>query len=158
MLNVLKNFVAEFASPDGTSSRAFHDDDYRVAAAALLVHAALSDGTFSGAERVKLHALLKQRFELDAAAADELIEQATAAEQDAVDLYRFTRVLNDKLDYDNRCRIIEMLWQIAYADGEVSPFEDNLIWRVADLVGVDSRERIALRHRVAEATQPRGNA
>src|SRR5205085_9636661 len=99
MLNVLKNFVAEFTSA-GTASPAFGEDDCRVAAAALLVHAALSDGTFSEAERVQLRALLKQRFELDDAGADDLIAQATAAEKDAVDLYRFTHVLKDKLDYD----------------------------------------------------------
>jgi uncharacterized tellurite resistance protein B-like protein len=157
MLNVLKVFVAEFTTTD-RPARSFGDDDYRVAAAALLVHAALSDGEFSDAERVRLHALLKQRFELDDAGAEELIEEASAAEQDAVDLYRFTRVLMDRLDYDNRCRIIEMLWQIAYADGEISPFEDNLIWRVADLIGVDSRERIALRQRVAALTQAHRDA
>ena len=157
MLHILKIFVAEFTSTDAPSS-AFGDDDYRIAAAALLVHAALTDGEFSDAERVKLHGLLKQRFALDDAGDDALIEQAPAAEQDAVYLYHFTRVLNARLDYDGRCRIVEMLWQIAYADGEVSPFEDNLIWRVADLIGVDQRERIALRHRVAEATQSRRNA
>ena len=155
MLNVLKNFVAEFTNPD-IAPRGFGADDYRLAAAALLVHAAMSDGEFSDAERERLHALIRQRFELDDSAAVELIEQATAAEQDAVDLYHFTRVLKDRLDYDNRCRIVEMLWQIAYADGEVSPVEDNLIWRVADLIAVDSRERIALRHRVAEGTPPGG--
>lgn len=157
MLSVLKSFVAEFTSPD-TAPRGFGADDYRLAAAALLVHAAMSDGEFSNAERERLHALIKQRFELDDGAAAELIEQATAAEQDAVDLYHFTRVLKDRLDYDNRCRIIEMLWQIAYADDEVSPFEDNLIWRVADLIAVDSRERIALRRRVAEATRSGSDA
>lgn len=155
MFHVLKIIVADLTSTNEPTG-AFGDDDYRVAAAALMVHAALSDGEFSVVERARLHALLKQRFELDDAGADELIEQASAAEQDAVDLYHFTRVLKDKLDYVGRCRIVEMLWQIAYADGEVSPFEDNLIWRVADLIAVDSRDRIALRHRVAEATASRG--
>lgn len=157
MLNILKVFVAEFASAEAPS-RAFSDGDYRVAAAALLIHAALTDDELADAERHRLHALLKQRFELDDRSAAELIEQASAAEQDAVDLYRFTRVLMAKLDYDNRCRIVEMLWQIAYADGEASPFEDNLIWRVADLIGVDARERVALRHRVARMTQSRRDA
>jgi uncharacterized tellurite resistance protein B-like protein len=47
--------------------------------------------------------------------------------------------------------MIEMMWQLAYADGAASDYEDNLIWRVADLLGVPSRERIALRQRVAAA-------
>ena len=45
--------------------------------------------------------------------------------------------------------MIEMMWTVAYADGTVSEFENNLIWRVADLLGVSSTERIALRQRVA---------
>jgi uncharacterized tellurite resistance protein B-like protein len=103
----------------------------------------------SAAERDKLRNLLQQRFELDDAAADELIEQAAVADQKAVDLYHFTRQLNDSLDEQARLRMVEMMWKIAYADGAVSPFEDNLIWRVADLLGVSGAERIALRHRVA---------
>jgi uncharacterized tellurite resistance protein B-like protein len=78
-----------------------------------------------------------------------LVEQASVADQKAVDLYHFTRMLNDTLDDNERCRMIEMMWTVAYADGVLSDFEDNLIWRVADLLGVSSTERIALRNRVA---------
>ena len=76
----------------------------------------------------------------------ELIEQAAVADEKAVDLYHFTHLLNDSLDDNERLRMIEMMWTIAYADGAVSEFENNLIWRVADLLGVSSTERIALRH------------
>ena len=93
--------------------------------------------------------LLKQRFDLDDAAATELIAQAAAADEKAVDLYHFTHLLNGSLDEAERLRMIEMMWTIAYADGALSEFEDNLIWRVADLLGVSSTERIALRRRVA---------
>jgi uncharacterized tellurite resistance protein B-like protein len=154
MFEALKSFVAELTHEDATA-RDLDADGYRLAAAALLVHAARIDGEFSANERSKLRDLLKQRFDLDDAGASALIEQAAAAEKDAVDLYHFTSVLKDRLDDSGRCRIVEMLWQIAYADGELSPFEDNLIWRVADLLGVDSRERIALRQRVAVSAPPR---
>jgi len=59
--------------------------------------------------------------------------------------------LEARLD-NERLRLVEMMWTVAYADGAVSEFEDNLIWRVADLLGVPSTERIALRHRVAAQT------
>ena len=85
------------------------------------------------------------------AAAAELVEQATAADREAIDLYRFTHVLSGTLDATARLRLIEMMWQVAYADGTASEFENNLIWRVADLLGVSSHERIALRQRVAGA-------
>jgi uncharacterized tellurite resistance protein B-like protein len=103
----------------------------------------------SDAERNQLCGLLKRRFELDDAAAGELIAQAAEADEKAVDLYHFTHLLNDSLDEAGRLRMIEMMWTVAYADGEVSGFEDNLIWRVADLLGVSSTERIALRRRIA---------
>jgi len=150
LFSALKNLVAELsggARPQG----GFRDDSLQVACAALLVHAATIDGTMSAVERGKLIAMLKQRFDLDEAAVEELVEQAVAADEKAVDLYHFTRRLNDALDDSGRLRMIEMMWAVAYADGVLSPFEDNLIWRVADLLGVSPTERIALRQRVEAA-------
>jgi uncharacterized tellurite resistance protein B-like protein len=148
LFDAIKNFVADLASGE-KPARGFGDHDFRLATAALLVHAAAIDGEVSAVECGKLQSLLKQRFELDDAAADELVEQAAAADAKAVDLYHFTHLLNDSLDEKDRLRMVEMMWAIAYADGTVSEFEDNLIWRVADLLGVSSTERIALRRRVA---------
>jgi uncharacterized tellurite resistance protein B-like protein len=99
-------------------------------------------------ERDKLHSVLAQRFELDDATTEELIEKATAVEHESVDLYHFTHVLNRSLNEEGRAHIIEMMWQIVYADGRRDELEDNLLWRAADLLGVSPRERIELRRRV----------
>lgn len=146
---MLESIKSLFADP-GDKPR-FADDDYRIAAAALLVHAATVDGDLSDAERDKLHVLVKQRFALDDAAAEELIGKAVAADRDAIDLFQFTARLNRMLDEPGRARVIEMMWQIVFADGTVSEFEDNLIWRAADLLHISRNERIALRERVAGA-------
>jgi uncharacterized tellurite resistance protein B-like protein len=127
----------------------FDDGDYRLAAAALLVHTAGIDGAMSEAERAKLHAVIQQQFKLDDATTDELVAEATEAEQRSVDIYHFTSGLNRSLDEAGRARIVEMMWQIVFADGRMTEFEDNLIWRAADLLGVSQHERIALRERVA---------
>ena len=148
MLESLKNFISDLTGGDKHPAR-FEGNDYRLAAAALLIHAATIDGSETAAEQHKLRAVLKARFALDDAATDELIEAATAAENDAVDLYRFTSLLNRSLDEDGRRGIVEMMWEIIFADGRASEFEDNLMWRAADLLGVSSRERIALRRRIA---------
>ena len=150
VFDAIKSFVTDLASGD-RPSRAFDPDDYRVAVAALLLHAATIDGQVTGPERDKLRSLLEQRFALDAPTADRLIEKASAAEREPIDLYHFTRELNRSLDEAGRLRMIEMMWEIAYADGAASDFEENLIWRAADLLGVSSHERIALRRRVAAA-------
>lgn len=150
MFDAFRNFVAEFVDGDRHPSQ-FADDDYRLAAAALLVHAAAIDGDMSQAERDKLHSLVKRRFDLDDGAADELIDKATVAEQEAVDLYHFASLLNRTLDEQGRARIIEMMWEIVYADGRRDELEDNLLWRAADLLGVSPRQRIELRQRIANA-------
>jgi len=148
MFQAFKDFVSELTGGHKDPSR-FEEGDYRLAAAALLVHVGMIDGSLSDVERAKLHTVIKRCFNLDDAAAEALIVQATAAEQEAIDLYRFTSVLNRSLDEEGRLRMVEMMWQVVYADHQVTEFEDNLIWRAADLLGVSQQERIALRERVA---------
>lgn len=148
MFQSFKNFVTEFID-GGKPPGQFGEDDYRLAAAALLVHCAAIDGDVSAQEREALRAVIKRRFALDDAATDELIEKATAAEHEAVDLYHFTHRLNRALDAEGRAKVIEMMWEIVYADGKRDELEDNLLWRAADLLGVAPRERIALRRRIA---------
>ena len=151
MLDTLRSFLSELTGGTRQQDR-FEDNDYRLAAAALLVHVLSVDGEVSPVERRRLHAVVKYRFGLDEAATDALIEEATLIEGEAVDLYRFTSLLSRCLDEEGRRRIIEMMWELIYADGRVNEFEDNLVWRVADLLGVPSRERIALRRQIATET------
>ena len=148
MFESLKNFVSEFVDGEKHPNN-FEDNDYRLSAAALLVHAAVIDGEILPNERDKLHAVIKQGFGLDDETTNELITKATAAEQESVDLYHFTRVLNRSLDEPGRARVIGMMWEIVYADGQRDELEDNLLWRAADLLGVSPRERIELRRRIS---------
>src|SRR6202161_3140794 len=157
MFESFRNFIAEFVD-GGKHPSQFADNDYRLAAGALLVHAAAIDGDISPSERDKLHAVIKQRFELDDAATDELIDKATAAEHESVDLYHFTSLLNRVLDEEGRAKIIEMMWEIVYADGKRDELEDNLLWRAADLLGVSPRERIDLRRRISGEAAAAGEA
>ena len=150
MLQAFKRFVSDLTAGEKDQAR-FADDDYRLAAVALLIHAALIDGAMSDAERNRLVGVIMLRFGLDESAAHELVSAAMQAEQQAVDLYRFTSLINRSLDDSGRQQVIEMMWQIAHADGRVTEFEDNLIWRAADLLHVPSQARIALRQRVAES-------
>jgi len=149
MFDAFRTFVAEFVEGEKHPSQ-FGENDYRLAAVALMVHAAAVDGEMSQSERDTLHAVVKRRFALDETATDALIDKATVAEQEAVDLYHFTSLLNRTLDEEGRARVVEMMWQIVYADGQRDELEDNLLWRAADLLGISSRERIELRRRIAK--------
>jgi uncharacterized tellurite resistance protein B-like protein len=148
MLSEIRNLFAELRG--GTKEcHHFDPDDYRVAAAALLVHVATLEGELTPPAREKLRSLLMAQFSLTEGLADELIEAAFAADHEAVDFYHFTNLLMRTLDEAGRLRVVEMLWEIAFADGIVTEFEDNVLWRVADLLAVSQHDRIALRERVA---------
>jgi uncharacterized tellurite resistance protein B-like protein len=151
MLDGLRQFIAEVVSSAAQPDRAFDDTGYRLAATALLIHVISIDGEPSELEKRKLHSLLETSFRLDPGTADQLIASATLVEGEAVDLYHFTSVIMRSVNAEGRLRIVEMMWELVYADGHVSEFEDNVVWRAADLLGVSSRDRIDLKHRVASA-------
>jgi uncharacterized tellurite resistance protein B-like protein len=151
MLDGLRQFIADVVSPHGHDDRSFDDTGYRLAATALLIHVISIDGEPSEVEKRKLHGLIESRFGLDRGTADRLIASAMLVEGEAVDLYHFTSVIMRSVDEVGRLRIVEMMWELVYADGEVSEFEDNVVWRAADLLAVSSRDRIELKHRVAAA-------
>jgi uncharacterized tellurite resistance protein B-like protein len=149
MLDKLRQFIAEVVSPAAHGQQTFDDTGYRLAATALLVHVISLDGEPSAVEKRKLHSLLESSFKLDPGTADQLIASATLVEGEAVDLYHFTSVIMRSVNEEGRLKIVEMMWELVYADGQVTEFEDNVVWRAADLLGVSSRERINLKRRVA---------
>ena len=149
MLDGLRQFISDIVSSDSQGDRAFDDTDYRLAATALLVHVISLDGEPSPVEKRKLHSLIESHFGLDRGTADRLIADATQVEGEAVDLYHFTSVIMRSLDEEGRKRIVQMMWELVYADGQVSEFEDNVVWRASDLLGIAQRDRIDLKHAVA---------
>jgi len=148
MLDKLRQIVADLAS-GGSEPKRFDDNDYRLAATALLIHVISIDGDASAEEQAKLRSLLKSRFELDDRGIDELIATATRMEGESVDIYHFTSRIMRALEEKGRARLVEMMWELVYADGHVNEFEESVIWRSADLLGISANERIALKNRVA---------
>jgi uncharacterized tellurite resistance protein B-like protein len=143
MLKALRGFLAELSGE--APERTFREDDHRLAAAALLYHVIAVDGAVEESEVRRLHELLKSLYDLDDEAADTLAREGETADEEASDLYRFTSLLKDKLDEAGREQIIAMMWDLVYRDGHLHEFEDNVIWRVADLLGVSNRDRIRLK-------------
>jgi uncharacterized tellurite resistance protein B-like protein len=157
MLDGLRQFIADVVSPGAAQGRTFDENDYRLAATALLVHVISLDGEPSAQEQRKLHSLIESHFGLDRGTADRLIASATRVEGDAVDLYHFTSVIMRQVDDAGRLKIVEMMWEMVYADGAVTEFEDNVVWRAADLLAVSSRDRVELKHRVAARREAGGS-
>jgi uncharacterized tellurite resistance protein B-like protein len=148
MLDRLRHFIIDVISPEAPELRSFDETGCKLAATALFIHVISLDGQPSDVEMRKLHELIESRFGLDPGTANKLITSATLAEGEAVDLYQFTSVLMRSLNDEDRLRIVEMMWELVYADGRVSEFEENVVWRAADLLAISSRDRIELKHRV----------
>ncbi|ODT72659.1 MAG: hypothetical protein ABS75_02285 [Pelagibacterium sp. SCN 63-23] len=130
--------------------------DPKLAVAALLVHLAAVDGTMQETERLAIRGALMDHYDLDEAAVDKLISSAAQKDAEAVDFYKFTSGLT-RLDMDDRIEIVRMMWAVVFADRKNHELEDNMVWRVAELIGVSGRDRTILRNQVrgetAEATE-----
>jgi len=131
-------------------------DELHLASAALLVEAASMDGHLDEAERLTIRTLLQSRFDLDDEEAGELVEEGCRASASSTQLYGFTRMINDNLEPEERATILEMLWEVAYADGVVHPYESNLVRRVAGLLYVTDHDSGAARKRVVERLRTGG--
>jgi uncharacterized tellurite resistance protein B-like protein len=109
-----------------------------------------ADGAISKKEQQKFRELIRQRYDLSEDRLKALIEAGHEAGHEAVDYYRFTSDLRRHLvNEDDRVELLGILWDIVYADGQRSEIEDHVIWRIADLLGVSSRDRVLQRQEAA---------
>lgn len=137
-------------SSDGAAAAARGPDALQLAAAALLVEAARMDEDYDAAERNLIASLLRERFDLDDDDTEALVTAADAATEDLVEVYGFARRVKDAFTPEERVRMIEMLWEVVYADGEVHDHEANLLRRVAGLIYVSDRESGGARKRALD--------
>ncbi|RAH99592.1 hypothetical protein DLJ53_23240 [Acuticoccus sediminis] len=152
MLQSLADWLGRLTHAD-TAEEGFSVADPRLSVAAILVHIIAIDGIVTDEEKTRLSEVLRSHYELSEAETSDLIEEATRRDDEAVDLYSFTSILKRELDEEGRRQVVMMMWEMVYADGVVSEFEDNIVWRVAELIGVSSRDRVTLRKEIEEKQQ-----
>ncbi|MEE8258288.1 MAG: TerB family tellurite resistance protein [Sphingomonadales bacterium] len=147
MVNRIKALFNTLKSENNPeAANIFSDKD--IAAAALLVEAACMDGTLDEREAEVIQKLLTGRFHLNEEEAGDLYSVALAAKEDATHLMRFTRTIKENYSEGERIDLIEMLWEVAFADGIIHDFEENLIRRLAGLIYVSDRDRGDAKKRV----------
>jgi uncharacterized tellurite resistance protein B-like protein len=125
-------------------------DELQLAVAALLMVAAQVDGPLDEPERKAVRRLLERRFGLSEAAAQELAAVGAKDAERSTQLFGFTRSINERVPRERRVELIEMLWEVAYADGNLDPLEDTMLRQVGGLVDVSDPERGAARLRVRQ--------
>jgi uncharacterized tellurite resistance protein B-like protein len=123
----------------------------RVATAVLLVEIARADFVVEASERERLCELLRQQFLLSDSELDALLDEAESDADRLVSIQHITRLLNEHYDHAMKRRVVEMMWQLVYADGEKSHYEEHLIRQVADLLYLSQSEFIQARHLAEES-------
>lgn len=146
MLDQIRRLLRTLDTPRTGQMRV---DDPRVAAAALLVHVAEADGAFTPAESARLRALLQREFGIEEREAVALLEEGRRADADAIDLFGFTSILMNGMDTERRLAFVDLLWSLIYADGDVHELEDNLAWRICELLGISTEDRMAAKRAAA---------
>lgn len=125
----------------------------RLAAATLLVQVMRADHEVDPSERAAILAALTGTFSLPVEEATELLALAEAEADTAIGLYSFTRMLNEHLGREERTNLVEMMWQVVYADGVKDAEEEHLVRKVAKLLHVHHRDFIATRQRVERSVR-----
>ena len=149
----MKQFLQKLlAVDDGDDAPADVEHALRVATAVLLVEVARADFSVERAERERMRRLLAAQFDLDAAELDAVLEEAEADADKLVSIQHLTRLLNEHYDHAMKVRIVEMMWQVVYADGEKDHYEEHLLRQVAELLYLSHAEFIQARHKAEPET------
>lgn len=134
------------ASADQADDPQDREAAIRLATAVLMIDVARADHVFDETEFEHVLRLVEAHFELEPEDAAELVNQAGEEAEDLISAYDFTSVLHQHLDDAEKARIVGMLWQVAYADGELDKYEDSLILKISDLLHVSRARVMRLKH------------
>ena len=152
MLDKLRNLLKR-TNQSQASQNSFDANDQQLAQAALMFHVIAADGIIRDDEKNKLSQVLESNYALTPQESNQLIEEAKRADREAIDLYSFTSILKHQLDESKRLELVENLWEMVFADGEIHELEDNVVWRIAELLAVDKRDRMEIKQNVRRKMQ-----
>lgn len=148
MLRAIQDF---FRNRIDTAGPEEHDEhSLRLATAALLFEMQRADFDEHEEERVVLEKVLQGTFALSKEETRELARLAQREAEDSVSLHQFTSLINQRFSPDEKVRVVEMLWQVAFADGRIDRYEEALVRKISELIYVPHRDFVQARHRVQE--------
>lgn len=151
MLKTLKDLFDALLAPQGAAAAVAGEHTLQLAAAVLLVEVMRADAEMRPDERAAVQAALVETFTLSADEADRLADLAVSTAREATDLFGFTSRLNERFSMEQKLRLVELMWRVAYADGHLADHERHTLWRVADLLHVPQGAYVLARQRAREA-------
>lgn len=142
MIDLIKKFFDKSTSGGDPDQERERSHDIRIATCAVLLEMANIDNEFSESERENITTILKRDYHLSDEHAEELIQASNEELKGSIDLWRFTNLINRNYSIAEKIRIIEIVWEIAYADGRLDKHEDYLIHKLAKLLHLTHKQLI----------------
>lgn len=149
-MRFLKQFLDDVLAPAAGEAPAAQEHALQLAVAVLLVEVMRADAQIGPAERAATVAALREKFALSDEEIADLVERAELAARDAHDFQTFTSRLNDRFSMDQKVRMVELMWRVAYADGTLAAHEQHVMWRLADLLHVPHGAYISAKMRARD--------
>ena len=144
MFKKIKSYIKEFSSKSSEENLKKEDDTSIMnACASLLIEAAFADKIFSKSEIDSLKFTLVNKFDFNENEVQKLIHEAENIVEESTSLYEHTRLINNKSSYEDKLKLINSLWKIAYADNEIDKYEDHLIRKISNLLHVSHKDFIS---------------
>jgi uncharacterized tellurite resistance protein B-like protein len=153
MLKKIKGYISEFGnqSSDSENQEEEEKDIINNACAALLIETALADKVFNTEEIDSMKKTLREVYGIDEKDLDELISESEKKVSESTSLYEYTRLINDLCDYQDKLKLIQNLWAIAFADKHLDKYEEYLIRKISDLLYVSHSDFIQQKLNVKES-------
>ena len=130
------NFFKKIFLTEETEDLTIDDKTSTKACIALLLETSMADEILDESELIALKNTLQKDFQINEDEIDELINLAKENVENSTSLYEFTRDINDNFDAAERVKLIESMWKIAYADGNIDKYEEHIIRKVSNLIYV----------------------
>ncbi len=148
MIDVVKRFFGKAAAEVSKDENQNAAHDIRVATCALFVEIASIDEKFTAAEMETILSILKQKYGLSQDHADALVAEAERELEKSVDLWQFTKLINENYSNEEKIKIIEILWQIVYVDGKMDQHEHYLMNKLQNLLRLTHGQLITAKLKV----------
>lgn len=156
MLNKINDFFSTLFNVEANKPES--QLSVEIACAVLLCEVMRADNVFTENEQNELSHILTTQFNLSQQEVESILEKAFELSENANDFYQFTSKINQSYSLDDRIKIVTLLWQVAYADGELASIEEHIIRKISDLLHLRHSEYIATKIAAAQFTMKEPNS
>lgn len=147
MLRTIKRFFDTRIAAPATTPQAGHERRLQVATSAMLIEMARADFEIQPQELAAIARAVQTTFGISAGETEELLRLAEEEVSQATDYYQFTSLINRSFSPEEKVRVVELMWRVAFVDGKSDKYEDHLVRKIAGLLHVSHKDFIAAKHR-----------